>query len=81
MNICELEARFFFENESFSTKIDAVPCEVGTIAERQPATHDTPSFLSVAPLGSRAQQGSAKTKAKRFEKTEKAEKENYSCIV
>ena len=46
----------------------AVAGEVDTIAERQPATHGNPSCLSVAPLGSRAQQGSAKTIAKRRKK-------------
>ena len=46
----------------------AVAGEVDTIAERQPATHDNPSCLSVAPPGSRAQQGSAKTIAKRRKK-------------
>ena len=50
---------------------DAVGCEVDTIAERQPATHDTPSSLSVAPPGSRAQQGIAKTKDKKRKKPKK----------
>ena len=56
----------------------AVAGEVDTIAERQPATHDNPSCLSVAPPGSRAQQGSAKTISKR---RKKAEIGSYSCIV